>query len=50
MNDLPLIELKALAYDKLAQIQYLQGELGQLNQLIAQKSQEVKTEDAEEAV
>lgn len=35
-----LIELKADAYDTLAQIEFLQGKLQQLNQAIAQKSQQ----------
>lgn len=35
-----IVELKAKAYDLLAQIQFLQQELGKLNEQIAVKSQE----------
>lgn len=35
-----IVELKAKAYDLLAQIQFLQQELGKVNEQIALKSQE----------
>jgi hypothetical protein len=40
-----LIELKASAYDCLAQIEYLQKQLQEINQKIAQKMQEEKAEN-----
>ena len=40
-----LIELKAKAYDILSNLEYLQKQLQEVNQKIAQKMQEEKSED-----
>jgi len=40
-----LIELKAQAYDILSNLEYLQKQLQEVNQKIAQKMQEEKAED-----
>jgi hypothetical protein len=40
-----LIELKAAAYDCLAQIEYLQKQLQEINQKIAEKLQKEKNEN-----
>jgi hypothetical protein len=40
-----LIELKAQAYDILSNLEYLQKQLQEVNQKIAQKMQEEKSED-----
>jgi hypothetical protein len=40
-----LIELKAAAYDILSNLEYLQKQLQEVNQKIAQKMQEEKAED-----
>ena len=40
-----LIELKAQAYDILSNLEYLQKQLQEVNQLIAKKMQEEKSED-----
>ena len=40
-----LIELKASAYDCLAQIEYLQKQLQEVNQKIAEKLQKEKNEN-----
>jgi hypothetical protein len=40
-----LIELKAQAYDILSNLEYLQKQLQEINQKIAQKMQEEKSED-----
>ena len=42
LNNMELIELKAQAYDILSNLEYLQKQLQEVNQKIAQKLQEEK--------
>lgn len=42
LNNMELIELKAAAYDLLANLEHLQKQLQEINQKIAQKLQEEK--------
>ena len=42
VNKMSLTELKALAYDMIAQKEQLQGQLNQVNQMIGNKMREVE--------
>jgi len=44
LNNMELMELKAKAYDILSNLEYLQKQLQEVNQLIAKKIQEEKTD------
>jgi hypothetical protein len=43
LDEMSIVELKALAYDIIAQKEKLQNDLIQINQAIAQKTQAVQT-------
>ena len=46
ISKMSVLELKAMAYDLMAQIQNLQSQAGALNQIIAEKSKEVSPNPA----
>lgn len=50
ISKMTVVELKALAYDILAQTQNLQAQLQTVNQVIAEKSKVVPVEDKAEEI